>query len=66
MKTAREWLSLFAVLVLHHDRIFTAFAVRSGIVLSGFIARNKAKNHNNYDCYCLDTIYQHVHYLHLS
>lgn len=56
MKTAREWLSLFAVLVFHHDRIFTAFAVRSGIVLASFIASNKAKNHNNHDCYCLDAI----------
>ena len=53
MENVSEWLSLFAVLVLHHDRIFTAFAVRSGIVFASFIARNKAKNHNNYDCYYL-------------
>nr|DAH55556.1 MAG TPA: hypothetical protein [Bacteriophage sp.] len=47
---------LFAVFVLHRDRIFTAFAVRSGIVLARFITCNEAKNHDNYDCYCLDAI----------
>lgn len=56
MENVSEWLSLFAVLVLHHDRIFTALAVRSGIVFAGFVTRNEAKNHNNYDCYCLDAI----------
>lgn len=53
MENVSEWLGLFAVLVLHHDRIFTAFAVRSGIVFASFVASNKAKNHNNYDCYYL-------------
>lgn len=47
---------LFAVFVLHRDWIFTALAVRGGIVLAGFVTSNKAKNHNNYDCYCLDAI----------
>nr|DAU40998.1 MAG TPA: hypothetical protein [Bacteriophage sp.] len=47
---------LFAVFVLHLDWIFTAFAVRSGIIFAGFVTRNEAKNHDNYDCYCLDAI----------
>lgn len=51
-----ECLSLFAVIMLHNDRIFTVFVVRSGIVFASFIARNEAKNHNNYDCYCLDAV----------
>ena len=36
-----ECLNLFAVLMLQNDGIFTAFAVRSGIVLAGFIASNE-------------------------
>nr|DAH90963.1 MAG TPA: hypothetical protein [Bacteriophage sp.] len=37
-----ECLNLFAVLMLHNDGIFTAFAVRSGIVFAGFVASNEA------------------------
>lgn len=36
-----ECLSLFAVLMLHNDGIFTAFVVHSGIVFASFIASNK-------------------------
>lgn len=57
---------LFAVFVLHGYRMFTRFAVCSGIVSASFVTSNEAKNHDDYDCYCLDAIYQHVHYLHLS
>jgi hypothetical protein len=37
-----ECLSLFAVLMLHNDGIFTAFVVRSGIVFASFVASNEA------------------------
>lgn len=37
-----ECLSLFAVLMLHNDGVFTAFVVHSGIVFSSFVASNEA------------------------
>lgn len=48
--------NLFAVLMLHSDGVFTAFVVRSGIVFASFVANNEAKNHDDYDCYCLDAV----------
>ena len=57
--------NLFAVLVLHSYRMLARFAMCSGIVSASFVASNETKNHDDYYRYCLNAIYQHVHYLHL-
>lgn len=47
---------LFAVFVLHSYRMLARFAMCSGIVSASFVASNEAKNHDDYDCYCLDAV----------